>query len=81
MAEVRTVKNTQGLQQNVIASTGSAAPCESPPLAWQVPGVRVSGPADLLPSAVPGGTSLQKLGAVDVIVLVSISDPHAPSLK
>jgi hypothetical protein len=35
----------------------------------------------LLPSAEPGGTSWQKLGAVDVIVTVSITELHAPSLK
>lgn len=56
-------------------------PCESPPLGWHEPGVCVSEPADLLPSAVPGGTSWQKLGAVEVIVTVSITEPHAPSLK
>ena len=43
--------------------------------------MRVSGPADLLPSAVPGGTAWQKLGAVEVIVTVLMSEPQAPSLK
>jgi hypothetical protein len=32
----------------------------------------VSGPADLLPSAVPGGNEKQKLGAVEVIAKLLI---------
>jgi hypothetical protein len=72
---------SHGRQQNVDGSTGSTEPIVSPPLAWQVPGVRVSGPADLLPSAVPGGSETQKLSAVEVIVTLLICELQFPSLK
>lgn len=54
---------------------------ESPPLGWHEPGVCVSGPADLLKSAVPGGTDWQKFGAVEVIVALLINIMQALSVK
>ena len=56
-------------------------PSGSPPLGGQVPGVYVTGPADLLPRAEPGGTVWQ-LGPVASSGSVKGSGTlQSPSLK
>ena len=61
--------------------TSFATSAVSPPLASQVPGVNVTGPADLLSSAEPIGTLPHAIASL-VTVSVRIGPvPHALSLK